>query len=111
MLRVMPAGCSISRSISARKRPRRVTSVATSCAIVMPPPEYSHRAPGVVSLRTAGVFAGGAPSSSCGTVGTGLAERVAGESPHGETGGVREQPAERHLLVFGEAAVRQDATT
>ena len=47
-------------------------SVAASCAIVIPPPEYNQRAPGVVSFRTAGVFAGGRPSRSWGTVGTGL---------------------------------------
>ncbi len=55
MLRDMPAGCSMRRCRSDGNG-SPLTSVLTSCAIVMPPPEYSHRAPGVVSLRTAGVM-------------------------------------------------------
>jgi len=36
-----------------------VTSSSRSCRMVYPPPEYLHRLPGMVSTRTASVFAVG----------------------------------------------------
>ncbi len=48
----------------------RKWSTSASCITVVPPPLYRNVVPGTRSTRTGAVLAGGAPSSTCGTVGT-----------------------------------------